>query len=45
MDMHTETELRNVLRDVVQDFGIAASVDYVVDDWREAGLLDHIEDK
>lgn len=39
----TESDLRANLRAVVQEYGIAASVDYVIDDWRDAGLLDHIE--
>ncbi|MCK0441055.1 hypothetical protein MUG78_16775 [Gordonia alkaliphila] len=39
----TETELREALRTVVQDFNIGASVDHVIADWRDAGLIDHIE--
>lgn len=41
-ERNTEAELRAALREVVMDFGIGASVELVIEDWRDAGLLDHI---
>lgn len=38
----TESELRDALREICHDFNIGASTDWVIGQWREAGLLDHI---
>ena len=38
----TEAELRKALREILQDFHVGANADWVIGQWRDAGLLDHI---
>lgn len=41
--MYTETELRNALSELLDNFDISISTDFLIEDWRDAGVIDHIE--